>query len=45
MINIAEFVETREMALLLKEVGVKYAQGYYFSQPLAKPLDYTDVSI
>jgi len=45
MTNVAEFVETREMAVLLKEIGVKYAQGYYFSQPLEKPLESDDITI
>lgn len=44
MINIAEFVESREIALILKELGVEYAQGYYFSQPLPKPLDSDEVT-
>lgn len=39
MQNIAEFVETKEMALLLKEIGVTYAQGYYFVKPQEKPLE------
>lgn len=39
MKNVAEFVETREVALLLKKIGVEYAQGYYFSQPLERPLE------
>lgn len=43
--NVAEFVETREMALLLREVGVEYGQGYYFSQPLEKPLDSDEITI
>jgi diguanylate cyclase (GGDEF)-like protein len=42
---IGEFVETREIALSLKEIGVEYAQGYYFSQPLPLPLDYDEVDI
>jgi len=43
--NIAEYVESREIALILKEVGIKYAQGYYFSQPLPKPLNDSKVII
>jgi len=39
MKNVAEFVETREIAILLKDMGIDYAQGYYFSQPLPRPLD------
>ena len=45
MQNVAEFVETKETALLLKEIGVKYAQGYLFSKPLPKPLENSDVEI
>ncbi len=45
MKNVAEFVETREVAILLKEIGVEYAQGYYFSPPLPKPLDSDEVTI
>lgn len=43
--NVAEFVETREIALLLKEIGVTYAQGYYFSKPIPKPLENNKVII
>jgi len=39
MKNVAEFVETKEVAVLLKNMGIDYAQGYYFSQPLIRPLD------
>ncbi|MEA2092037.1 MAG: EAL domain-containing protein, partial [Campylobacterota bacterium] len=45
MKNVAEFVETKEVAILLREIGVEYAQGYYFSPPLPKPLDSDEVSI
>ncbi len=45
MKNIAEFVETKEVAKLLKEVGVEYAQGYYFSQPIERPLEDDRVTI
>jgi diguanylate cyclase (GGDEF)-like protein len=37
--NIAEFVETKEIAQMLQKMGVKYAQGYYFGKPAAKPLE------
>jgi len=43
--NIAEYVENREIALILKEIGIKYAQGYYFSQPLPRPLNDSKVII
>ena len=33
--TVAEFVETREVALKLKEIGVTYGQGYYFDRPQA----------
>ena len=38
MSNVAEFVETKEVALLLKEMGIEYAQGYLFSRPLPQPM-------
>ena len=44
MQNVAEFVETKEIALLLKELGVEYAQGYFFSKPLPEPLSDNDVA-
>lgn len=34
---VAEFVENEEIALILKDLGVDYLQGYYFSKPV--PLD------
>lgn len=33
--TVAEFVETRETALKLREIGVTYGQGYYFDKPQA----------
>ncbi|MCX6052845.1 MAG: EAL domain-containing protein [Campylobacterales bacterium] len=42
---VAEFVETKESALLLRDIGVEYAQGYYFSQPLQMPLESDEVTI
>ncbi|MFA6137319.1 MAG: EAL domain-containing protein [Sulfurimonas sp.] len=45
MQSVAEFVETKEIALLLKEMGVEYGQGYYFSKPLQMPLDSDEVTI
>jgi len=45
MQNVAEFVETREVALLLQKTGIKYAQGYLFSKPLPEPLENSDVRI
>ncbi len=45
MTNVAEYVESREIALILQEVGVEYAQGYYFSQPVTKPLENCEVTI
>jgi EAL domain-containing protein (putative c-di-GMP-specific phosphodiesterase class I) len=35
--TIAEYVETHEIAACLKQMGVEYAQGYAYGQPL--PLD------
>ena len=34
--TVAEFVETKEVALILKKIGITYAQGYYFDKPQAK---------
>ena len=45
MQNVAEFVETKEVALLLQEMGVEYAQGYLFSKPLPAPLKNNKVSL
>ncbi|MCX6077647.1 MAG: EAL domain-containing protein [Campylobacterales bacterium] len=45
MQSVAEFVETKESAMLLKEIGIEYGQGYYFSKPLQMPLDSDDVII
>jgi EAL domain-containing protein (putative c-di-GMP-specific phosphodiesterase class I) len=39
ILDIAEFVETKEIALLLREIGVTYGQGYYFGMPLCAPLE------
>ncbi len=33
--TVAEFVESKEIALKLKEIGVTYGQGYYFDKPQA----------
>lgn len=43
MKNVAEFVESKEVADLLHEVGVDYAQGYYFGRPLERPLDSDEI--
>jgi EAL domain-containing protein (putative c-di-GMP-specific phosphodiesterase class I) len=43
MLNVAEFVETKEIALLLQEIGVEYAQGYFFCKPAPKPLENSDM--
>ncbi len=45
MQNVAEFVEAKEVALRLKEIGIEYAQGYLFSKPLPVPLKNSDVRI
>ena len=34
--TVAEFIETREVALKLKAIGVTYGQGYYFDKPQAQ---------
>jgi len=31
--------------MILREIGVEYAQGYYFSQPLERPLDDDEVVV
>ena len=33
--TVAEFIETKETALKLREIGVTYGQGYYFDKPQA----------
>ena len=45
MVNIAEYVESKEIAQILQEVGIEYAQGYYFSQPIPKPLESDKVTL
>jgi EAL domain-containing protein (putative c-di-GMP-specific phosphodiesterase class I) len=40
--TIAEHVETQEIAAKLRELGVSYGQGYYFSQPVAIPSAYDE---
>lgn len=45
MQSVAEFVETREIAILLRDIGVEYGQGYYFSKPLRMPLNEDTVTI
>ncbi|MFA5429046.1 MAG: EAL domain-containing protein, partial [Sulfurimonas sp.] len=34
MKTIAEFVENEEIFKIVKDLGIDYSQGYYFSQPL-----------
>ena len=43
--NIAEYVEDEEVVEILKDIGVRYAQGYFFSQPLEHPLQDDSVSL
>ncbi|MFA6192918.1 MAG: EAL domain-containing protein [Sulfurimonas sp.] len=45
MQSVAEFVENKEIAVLLKDIGVHYGQGYYFSKPLQMPLENDEVTI
>jgi len=33
--TVAEYVENEEIYILVKELGIDYSQGYYFSKPLA----------
>ena len=35
MKTIAEFVEDEDLFILVKELGIDYSQGYYFSKPLS----------
>ncbi len=35
--TIAEFVESKEIFDIVKELGTDYSQGYYFSAPIEKP--------
>lgn len=43
--NIAEFVESKELVEILKETGIRYAQGYYFGKPLEQPLESDEVKL
>lgn len=45
MKTVSEFVENKEIAVKLRDLGATYAQGYYFSTPLEKPLDDDSVVI
>ncbi|WP_457749455.1 EAL domain-containing protein [Sulfurimonas sp.] len=36
--NVAEFVDSQEIVDILKEVGVEYAQGYFYSPPIPYPI-------
>lgn len=40
--TIAEHVETEEIAEKLRALGVRYGQGYFFSQPVAMPFTYNE---
>ena len=33
--TVAEFVENEDILILVKELGINYSQGYYFSKPMA----------
>ncbi|MDY0328652.1 MAG: EAL domain-containing protein, partial [Arcobacteraceae bacterium] len=35
---IAEFVEDEDIFIMVKDFGIDYSQGYYFSRPIDKPL-------
>lgn len=37
--TVAEFVESKEIADAVNEMGISYSQGYYFSEPLEYPID------
>ena len=39
---IAEFVHTKEVQKIVKELGIDYSQGYYFSEPTPEPIALTD---
>ena len=32
---VAEFVENEEIQKVIEELGIRYSQGYYFSEPQA----------
>ena len=36
---IAEYVHNAEVLNILKELGIQYSQGYYFSPPVEKPTE------
>lgn len=36
--TVAEFVESEAIFNIIREIGIDYAQGYYFSPPVASPL-------
>ena len=35
--TIAEYVETKEIFDILKDLGIDYSQGYYFGKPTLLP--------
>lgn len=35
---VAEYVHNKEVADILKQIGIKYSQGYYFSEPVEIPI-------
>ena len=37
--TVAEFVESKEIAEAVNNMGIDYSQGYYFSEPLEYPVD------
>ena len=37
--TVAEFVESKEIADVVNNMGIDYSQGYYFSEPLEYPVD------
>ncbi len=39
---VAEFVHSKEVADVVKRLGIKYMQGYYYSPPIENPRDLLD---
>ena len=39
ILTIAEYVENEDIFKITKDMGVDFFQGYYFSKPLAKPIE------
>ncbi|MBC7337859.1 MAG: EAL domain-containing protein, partial [Clostridia bacterium] len=42
--TVAEFVEDEDAARILHDIGVDYAQGYYYGHPAMKPVQESSVA-